>query len=112
MSNGDCVFCDLSNLRGAEVYIENDHCVYASTRDPRDPADVLPGCGIIVPIAHRHSPFEFTADEWAATHELLRQAKQAQDEVGDQGAGEPPTQPASARERASAALRISLGADR
>jgi len=80
MSNGDCVFCDLSNLRGAEVYIENDHCVYASTRDPRDPADVLPGCGIIVPIAHRHSPFEFTADEWAATHELLRQAKQAQDE--------------------------------
>ena len=31
-------------------------CLYASTRDPRDPPDVLPGCGVIVPIAHRPSP--------------------------------------------------------
>jgi histidine triad (HIT) family protein len=76
----DCVFCDLSNLRGADVYIESEFCVYASTRDPRDPSDVLPGCGIIVPIAHRRSPFDFSAAEWAATHELLLQAKQAQDE--------------------------------
>jgi hypothetical protein len=27
-----------------------------------------------IPIAHRHSPFDFTAEEWAATHELLREA--------------------------------------
>jgi diadenosine tetraphosphate (Ap4A) HIT family hydrolase len=72
--------CDLDNLRGADVYIENAYCVYASTRDPRDPPDVLPGSGIIIPIAHRASPFDFTAAEWAATHELLLQAKQAQDE--------------------------------
>jgi histidine triad (HIT) family protein len=76
----DCVFCDLRNLRGADVYIENAFCVYASTRDPRDPPDVLPGCGIIVPIAHRASPFDFTPEEWAATHELLLKAKAAQDE--------------------------------
>jgi histidine triad (HIT) family protein len=75
----ECVFCDLELLRAAAVYIENDLCVYASTRDPRDPPDVLPGCGIITPIAHRSSPFDFTDEEWTATHELLLQAKAAQD---------------------------------
>jgi len=76
----ECVFCELEVLRAADVYIENDLCAYASTRDPRDPPDVLPGCGVIVPIAHRTSPFDFTDEEWAATHELLLQAKVAQDD--------------------------------
>ena len=80
MSEGDCVFCDLNELRAADVYIENDFCAYASTRDPRDPPDVLPGCGVIVPIAHRPTPFDFTDEEWQATHELLLEAKAAQDE--------------------------------
>ncbi len=75
-----CVFCDLANLRVADVYFANEHCVYASTRDPRDPADVLPGSGILVPIAHRASPFDFTAEEWSAAHELLLKAKAAWDE--------------------------------
>jgi len=75
----ECVFCDLDALRRADVYIENAFCAYASTRDPRDPPDVLPGCGIIVPIAHRTSPFDFTPEEWEATHELLLRAKEAQD---------------------------------
>jgi histidine triad (HIT) family protein len=79
MTETDCVFCDRTRLRDADVYIENDYCVYASTRDPRDPPDVLPGSGVIVPIAHRASPFDFTAEEWAATHELLLAAKSAQD---------------------------------
>lgn len=68
MSRDGCVFCDLTNLRGAEVFFENAYCVYASTRDPRDPPDVLPGSGILVPIAHRASPFDLTADEWVAVH--------------------------------------------
>ena len=76
----DCVFCDLSGLRAAEVVFENAFCIYASTRDPRDPPDVLPGCGVIAPIAHRQTPFDFTDDEWSATHELLLKAKAAQDE--------------------------------
>jgi diadenosine tetraphosphate (Ap4A) HIT family hydrolase len=62
------------------VYFENAHCVYASTRDPRDPPDVLPGSGILVPIAHRHSPFDLTPDEWLATGELLVMAKAVWDE--------------------------------
>jgi histidine triad (HIT) family protein len=77
----ECVFCNRELLRGAaEVYLENEHCVYASTRDPRDPPDVLPGCGVIVPIEHRASPFDFTAEQWAATHALLLEAKAAWDE--------------------------------
>jgi histidine triad (HIT) family protein len=76
----DCVFCDLTGFRAAELSIENDHCLYASTRDPRDPPDVLPGCGVIIPIAHRASPFDFAPEEWTATHELLLEAKAALDD--------------------------------
>lgn len=60
--------------------MENEWCVYASSRDPRDPPDVLPGSGIIVPKAHRASPFDLTPEEWAATHDLLLNAKAVQDE--------------------------------
>jgi histidine triad (HIT) family protein len=80
VSGGECVFCDLAQFRAADVCIENAFCLYASTRDPRDPPDVLPGCGVLIPIAHRASPFDFTAEEWTATHELLLEAKAAQDE--------------------------------
>ena len=41
---------------------------------------MLPGSGIIVPKAHRASPFDLTAEEWAATHELPLRAKAAQDD--------------------------------
>jgi len=80
MAEVDCVFCDLTQFRAAEVCIENAHCLYASTRDPRDPADVLPGCGVIIPIEHRLSPFDFTPEEWTAVQELLIAAKAGQDE--------------------------------
>lgn len=80
MNENLCFFCDLTQFRAADVCIENDFCLYASTRDPRDPPDVLPGTGVIIPKAHRTSPFDFTPDEWAATHELLVKAKEAQDE--------------------------------
>lgn len=66
-----CVFCDHDRLRAADLCFENDFCIYASTRDPRDPPDVTPGYGGIAPKAHRTSPFELTAEEWAATRELL-----------------------------------------
>jgi diadenosine tetraphosphate (Ap4A) HIT family hydrolase len=80
MSESECVFCDQKRLRDADMVIENEHCVDATTRDPCDPPDVLPGSGVIVPIAHRASPFDFTDEEWTATHELLLEAKAAQDE--------------------------------
>jgi histidine triad (HIT) family protein len=80
MTDPGCVFCDLTKFRAAEVCFEDAFCLYASTRDPRDPPDVLPGCGVIIPIVQRLSPFDFTAEEWAATRELLLKAKAAQDE--------------------------------
>jgi diadenosine tetraphosphate (Ap4A) HIT family hydrolase len=68
--------CDRAFLRSAaEIYFENDHFVYAATRDPRDPPDVLPGSGVAVPVAHRASPFDFTADEWVGLGDVLRRAK-------------------------------------
>jgi diadenosine tetraphosphate (Ap4A) HIT family hydrolase len=73
--------CDRARLRSlAEVYVDNELFVYASTRDPRDPPDVLPGSGIAVPVAHKPSPFEFSDEEWAALGEVLRAAKAAWDE--------------------------------
>jgi diadenosine tetraphosphate (Ap4A) HIT family hydrolase len=66
-----CVFCDHGRLREADLYFENDFCIYASTRDPRDPLDVIPACGGIVPKVHRTSPFDLPPEEWAATRELL-----------------------------------------
>ena len=74
------MFCDRTALREADVYIENQWCVYASSRDPRDPPDVLPGSGLIVPKAHRASPFDLTAEEWTATRDLLLKAKSVQDD--------------------------------
>ena len=81
MMYSSCVFCDRTALRNAELYIENEWCVYASSRDPREPPDVLPGSGIIVPKAHRASPFDLTDAEWGATRELLLQAKAIQDQA-------------------------------
>jgi diadenosine tetraphosphate (Ap4A) HIT family hydrolase len=76
-----CVMCDRAFLRSAaEVYFENEYFVYASSRDPSTPRDVLPGSGIAVPVAHRASPFDFTSDEWVALGDVLRRAKQAWDE--------------------------------
>jgi diadenosine tetraphosphate (Ap4A) HIT family hydrolase len=70
-----CTFCDRRSMRSADVYFENDHFVYASTRDPRDPPDVLPGSGVAVPIVHRASPFDFSPEEWVALGDVLVRAK-------------------------------------
>ena len=76
-----CVMCDRTFLRSAaEVYFENEYFVYASSRDPSTPPDVLPGSGIAVPVVHRASPFDFTSDEWVALGDVLRRAKRAWDE--------------------------------
>ena len=76
-----CVMCDRESLRSAaEVYVENDHFVYASSRDPATPPDVLPGSGIAVPVDHRASAFDFTNAEWTALGDVLRRAKHEWDE--------------------------------
>jgi diadenosine tetraphosphate (Ap4A) HIT family hydrolase len=80
VNHHDCEFCDHAALRAAEVCIENEYCLYASSSDPATDPEVLPGSGIIVPLAHRETPFDLTDDEWTATRELLLEAKAAIDE--------------------------------
>lgn len=79
----DCIFCDRSWMREAEIYLETEHCIFTSLRDPAIRArarlveDVLPGSGSIVPIAHRRSVFDLSAEEWADTRTLLIRARAA-----------------------------------
>lgn len=73
----ECAFCRPDWFRSAELVIQGDLCVYASSRDPADSPDVLPFAGAIVPIAHRSSPFHLSPEEWAETHELLLKARVA-----------------------------------
>lgn len=81
MSDDYCVFCDREKIRAADVYIENDFCIFFASHDPEVrayadlPPDVLPGSGAIIPIAHRAGPFALTPDEWAATRHLLLEAR-------------------------------------
>lgn len=75
-----CIMCDRAALRTADVYFENEYFIYASTRDPTTPSDVLPGSGVAVPVAHLASPFDFAREEWVAWGEVLAQAKEAWDE--------------------------------
>lgn len=72
-----CDFCDVDAFRTAEVFLEDHRCVFAATS--LDSA-VLPGAGIVVPRAHRESPFELDVDEWVSTRALLVEARAVIDE--------------------------------
>ena len=74
----ECDFCDPSTFRDAEVFIEGQLTFFASSAF--EPAQVLPGGGIICPMAHRRSPFELTTAEWADTRVVLLGAKAVLDE--------------------------------
>ena len=50
----------------------NELCLFL-----QEPLPVLIGSGLLVPRAHRPTLFDLDADEWAATHSLLRQARAA-----------------------------------
>ena len=72
----ECPYCSLTKSDQKVVF--RDDLVWF-VRDRRYQG-ALKHSGVIIPIAHRLSPFDFTAEEWAATHELLVKAKAAQDE--------------------------------
>ena len=56
------------------VILANELCLFL-----QEPQRVLVGSGLIVPRAHRPTLFDLDADEWAATHSLLRQARELLD---------------------------------
>jgi len=69
-SNAACPFCDPQEADGQCVVLENTHCWFI-----QQPQPVLVGSGIIVPKQHRETVFDLREAEWAATFDLLRQAK-------------------------------------
>ena len=76
MTEEGCEFCGTEWYRDAELLLTTQLCVFAVKPDPSAPPDVLPGGGVIVPVAHRPSPFHLTPEEWAATRELLIEARE------------------------------------
>ena len=61
--------CTDGELAG-EAVLANDHCLFLQQEQP-----VLKGSGLIVPRAHRPTLFDLDAAEWAATRELLHEAR-------------------------------------
>lgn len=80
MTEENCDFCDLDGFRRSAICIENDHCLFASSPDPTTRDEVLPGSGVIIPLRHCETPFDFSDDEWAATRDLLLQARDVLDQ--------------------------------
>jgi len=74
-----CDFCDLEAFQKAMIYLDNDFCFYACNRLDHAVTS-LPGAGLIVPKAHRTTPFDLTAAEWTATFGLLVQAREVIDQ--------------------------------
>ena len=67
-----CPFCRPEADPLQHVVLETTHC--RLLRHDGEQA-VLRGSCVIVPKAHRESPFELTKQEWTELHVLLRQAK-------------------------------------
>ena len=59
-----------------QAVLRNEHCVFLVRPQRR----VLPGSGLIVPFEPRTTVFDLTPEEWAATFELLLEAKAWVDE--------------------------------
>jgi diadenosine tetraphosphate (Ap4A) HIT family hydrolase len=64
-----CPFCP-PTLNPAQVILKNSTCLFTQVSEP-----VLLGSGVIIPIQHRETLFDLTADEWQATFTLLNQIK-------------------------------------
>jgi diadenosine tetraphosphate (Ap4A) HIT family hydrolase len=41
--------------------------------------EILEGCGLIIPKAHKNSVFDLSKEEWNATYDILQQVKEQLD---------------------------------
>lgn len=67
-----CPFCEPEKDANQGIVFENEFCMYLQHPHQQD---ILEGCGLIVPKKHRQTVFDLTAEEWAATYELMQQVK-------------------------------------
>jgi diadenosine tetraphosphate (Ap4A) HIT family hydrolase len=65
-----CPFCEASGEVAEAIVARNEHCLLVRFEDP-----VLESWLMILPVRHAETPFDLTAEEWAATRELLGEAK-------------------------------------
>jgi diadenosine tetraphosphate (Ap4A) HIT family hydrolase len=65
-----CRFCEANGKLGEAILARNAHCLLVRFEDP-----VLESWIMVVPIRHAETPFDLTAEEWAATREMLDEAR-------------------------------------
>jgi histidine triad (HIT) family protein len=63
-------FCEANGELGDAIVDRNEHCLLVRFHDP-----VLESWLMVLPIRHAETPFDLTADEWAAKRGLLAEAK-------------------------------------
>ncbi|MDF2725514.1 MAG: cell-cycle regulation histidine triad protein [Paenibacillus sp.] len=68
----ECPFCRLTDDRAQQVIFENEYCLFIQKESEQD---VLEGCGLIIPRAHKEDVFRLSQEEWNATYELLQRVK-------------------------------------
>ena len=65
-----CKFCP-GSLNAKEIILQNADCVFIQNVESAEN-----GLGLILPRVHRETVFELAPGEWAATLELLKEAKE------------------------------------
>ncbi len=63
MTDDGCAFCSIPE---EQVVERRGPCVAIWTDEAPE------GSAMVIPVQHRRDPWDLTADEWAATHDLLR----------------------------------------
>ncbi len=74
----DCMFCDEKILKKGEV-MRNNTCVFLSSQG-YNPEGVLEGASVIIPLAHKASPFDLSDDEVVDMFNLLKEGRKYLDE--------------------------------
>ena len=65
----ECCFCNYKENKD-EIAFENDFCVCITNDDP-----ILISSCMIIPKAHKETPFDLSPEEWQATKDLLDKIK-------------------------------------
>lgn len=75
-----CRFCELNGELGDAIVARNERCLLVRFEDP-----VLESWLMVLPIRHAETPFDLTAEEWAATREMLAEARKRMAADGPDG---------------------------
>jgi histidine triad (HIT) family protein len=70
-----CVFCNVEFEPKQKIILSNNHCMFLQLDEAQVKGSTLEGSGLIVPKRHRETVFDLTAEEWAATFNLLQEVK-------------------------------------